>query len=173
MAGRGGRAPALALAALVPVVLAGSVAAAAPDRPMDVSAHAAPAAVLPLPAPLPAATVDALRIPAAALTAYQRAAQTMAAASPDCGISWQLLAAIGRVESSRANGAATDAPGAADRPIKFLRGTLTRFASAGNGKTNSKNLSDAALATARYLCSGGQNLHNEAQVLTAIRRYNT
>ena len=31
---------------------------------------------------------------------------------------------------------------------------------------------DAALGTARYLCSGGLNLRNQAQVLTAILRYN-
>jgi membrane-bound lytic murein transglycosylase B len=38
-------------------------------------------------------------IPAAALAAYQRAAQVIATADPSCKIEWPLVAAIGRVES--------------------------------------------------------------------------
>jgi membrane-bound lytic murein transglycosylase B len=39
-------------------------------------------------------------IPAAALSAYQRAAQIMSAADASCRIPWELVAAIGRVESN-------------------------------------------------------------------------
>jgi membrane-bound lytic murein transglycosylase B len=39
-------------------------------------------------------------IPAAALSAYQRAAQVIDAADKDCNIDWTLVAAIGRVESN-------------------------------------------------------------------------
>jgi membrane-bound lytic murein transglycosylase B len=38
-------------------------------------------------------------IPAAALAAYQRAAEVINSADPSCRIGWQLIAAIGRVES--------------------------------------------------------------------------
>jgi len=38
-------------------------------------------------------------IPAAALSAYQRAAQVIATADPSCKLEWPLVAAIGRVES--------------------------------------------------------------------------
>ncbi|MBA2774406.1 MAG: hypothetical protein H0U36_10245, partial [Nocardioidaceae bacterium] len=38
-------------------------------------------------------------IPTAALTAYNRAARVIAKADPSCNISWELIAAIGRVES--------------------------------------------------------------------------
>ena len=38
-------------------------------------------------------------IPSAALAAYQRAEQVINAADPGCNLSWQLVAAIGRVES--------------------------------------------------------------------------
>jgi membrane-bound lytic murein transglycosylase B len=38
-------------------------------------------------------------IPAVALTAYQRGAQIIDAADPTCNVPWELLAAIGRVES--------------------------------------------------------------------------
>jgi membrane-bound lytic murein transglycosylase B len=80
-------------------------------------------------APPPAAVVNspsALGIPAMALAAYRNAEQMMATSSPDCGISWNLLAGIGRIESRHANGGATDAHGAAVEPIygPALDGTL-------------------------------------------------
>jgi membrane-bound lytic murein transglycosylase B len=148
-----------------------------------------------------------LRIPAMALSAYRKAEQTMAVAAPGCGVSWNLLAGIGRIESSHANGGATDDRGTAVRPIygpvldgslpgneiivqsnlggravyaramgpmQFLPGTWSRFASDGDGdgKSDPQNLFDASLSAARYLCSDGLNLRNQAQVLTAILRYN-
>jgi len=44
-------------------------------------------------------TVSSNGIPAAALAAYQRADQVINSADPSCKVSWQLIAAIGRVES--------------------------------------------------------------------------
>ena len=160
--------------------------------------------------PPPAAVVNAvggMRIPAMALSAYRKAEQTMATADPGCGVSWNLLAGIGRIESSHANGGATDARGTAVRPIygpaldgtlpgneiivqsnvggratyaralgpmQFLPGTWSRYASDGDGdgRADPQNVFDASLSAARYLCSGGLNLRNQAQVLTAILRYN-
>jgi membrane-bound lytic murein transglycosylase B len=80
-------------------------------------------------APPPAAVVNspgALRIPAMALSAYRNAERMMAAAYPGCGVSWNLLAGIGRIESMHANGGATDTRGTAVRPIygPTLDGTL-------------------------------------------------
>jgi hypothetical protein len=160
--------------------------------------------------PPPAAVVSSaggMRIPAMALTAYRKAEQTMAATAPGCGVSWNLLAGIGRIESSHANGGATDSRGTSVRPIygpvldgslpgnevivqsnvggravyaramgpmQFLPGTWSRYAADGDGdgKADPQNLFDASLSAARYLCSGGLNLRNQAQVLTAILRYN-
>jgi hypothetical protein len=50
----------------------------------------------------------------------------MAAAYPGCGVSWNLLAGIGRIESLHANGGATDPRGTAIQPIlgPALDGTL-------------------------------------------------
>lgn len=161
-------------------------------------------------APPPAVVVNspgALRIPSTALSAYRNAEQMMARAYPACGVSWNLLAGIGRIESMHANGGATDVRGTAVRPIygpaldgtlpgneiivagsqagrttyaramgpmQFLPGTWSRYASDGDGdgKADPQNLYDAALATARYLCSGGLNLRDPSQVMTAILRYN-
>ena len=59
-------------------------------------------------------------------------------------------------------------------PMQFLPGTWSRYAADGDGdgKADPQNVYDAALAAARYLCSGGLNLRNQSQVLTAILRYN-
>ena len=152
-------------------------------------------------------TPGALGIPGMALTAYRNAERMMATADPGCGISWNLLAGIGRIESGHANGGATDARGTAIRPIygptldgtlpgnevvvqssaagrvgyaramgpmQFLPGTWARYASDGDGDgvADPQNLYDATLAAARYLCSGGLNLRDQSQVLSAILRYN-
>jgi membrane-bound lytic murein transglycosylase B len=82
-----------------------------------------------LSAPPPAVVVSspgAMRIPAIALSAYRNAERIMAGAYPGCGVSWSLLAGIGRIESLHANGGATDAHGTAVRPIygPALDGTL-------------------------------------------------
>ena len=79
--------------------------------------------------PPPAMVVNApgtLRIPAMALSAYRNAERMMAVRPPGCGVSWNLLAGIGRIESMHANGGATDSRGTAVRPIygPALDGTL-------------------------------------------------
>lgn len=160
--------------------------------------------------PPPAVVVNspgAMRIPSIALAAYRNAEQKMAVAAPGCGLSWNLLAGIGRIESLHANGGSTDARGTANPPIygpaldgtlpgnevivasnadgrtvfvralgpmQFLPGTWSHYASDtdGDGKADPQNIFDASLAAARYLCSGGLNLRNQSQVLTAILRYN-
>ena len=71
-------------------------------------------------APPPAVVVSspgALRIPAIALSAYRNAESMMTRAQPDCGVSWNLLAGIGRIESGHANNGATDTRGTAVNPI--------------------------------------------------------
>jgi membrane-bound lytic murein transglycosylase B len=80
-------------------------------------------------APPPSVVVNSpgsLRIPAIVLAAYRNAERMMAAADPGCGVSWNLLAGIGRIESLHANGGATDAHGTAVYPIygPALDGTL-------------------------------------------------
>ena len=171
------------------------------------SFHIAAAAVS---APPPSVLVNspgALGIPAIALSAYRSAEQRMAVEVPGCGVSWNLLAGIGRIESGHAGGGAVDARGTAVVPIygpaldgtlpgnevilqssvgnrvtyaramgpmQFLPGTWARYASDGKGDgiADPQNLFDATLAAARYLCTGGFNLRDPAQVMAAILRYN-
>ena len=152
-------------------------------------------------------TPGALGIPTMAVSAYRNAERMMAGTDPGCGISWNLLAGIGRIESMHANSGATDARGTAVRPIygpalngtlpgnevivqgsaggqvtyvramgpmQFLPSTWARYASDGDGDgvADPQNLYDSTLAAARYLCSGGLDLRDPSQVMSAILRYN-
>jgi membrane-bound lytic murein transglycosylase B len=144
------------MAVIIPVILAGAVAGSAqPNTPIRDAAVTPLAASEPSPAsrsgasvvavtraptafhiaattssaPPPAAVVNspgAMRIPAMALSAYRNAERMMAVAAPACGVSWNLLAGIGRIESLHANGGATDSRGTAVQPIygPALDGTL-------------------------------------------------
>ncbi|MER6996418.1 lytic transglycosylase [Streptomyces sp. NPDC000410] len=56
-------------------------------------------------------------IPATVLAAYKQAEQSLASSDPACRLPWQLLAAIGKVESSQARGGRVDAGGTTLSPI--------------------------------------------------------
>lgn len=169
--------------------------------------HIAEAAPSAPPPPMIVSAPGALGIPSVALAAYRSAEQKMAVAAPNCGVSWNLLAGIGRIESGHAGGGAVDARGTAVVPIygpaldgtlpgnevilqstagnrptyaramgpmQFLPGTWARYAvdGKGDGTADPQNLFDSTLAAARYLCSGGLNLRDPSQVMSAILRYN-
>ncbi|UOX88925.1 lytic murein transglycosylase [Amycolatopsis sp. FBCC-B4732] len=59
-------------------------------------------------------------------------------------------------------------------PTQFIPSTWRGYASDGNGDgvSNPNNVYDEALATARYLCSGGLDLSTDAGQRIAVRRYN-
>lgn len=108
------------------------------------------------------ATGGALGIPEIVLAAYRNAELALQSSMPGCGLSWSMLAGIGRIESGHAGGGRTDAAGttvtpifgpaldgtlpgnevirAADGtavraigPMQFLPGTWSRYAADGNG----------------------------------------
>lgn len=108
------------------------------------------------------ATGGALGIPEIVLAAYRNAELALESSMPGCGLSWSLLAGIGRIESGHAGSGRTDAAGttvtpifgpaldgslpgnevikAADGsavraigPMQFLPGTWGRYAADGNG----------------------------------------
>ncbi|WP_069172344.1 lytic transglycosylase domain-containing protein [Streptomyces griseus] len=56
-------------------------------------------------------------IPASVLAAYKKAEQEVAGTDPACRLPWQLLAAIGKVESGQARGGKVDADGTTFSPI--------------------------------------------------------
>ncbi|MCA1004181.1 lytic murein transglycosylase [Rhodococcus hoagii] len=114
-----------AQAALVPTV--GLVPAAPrPERQLR-TARPAPTPVLPdatallagsaprsVPVPV---VVGPLGIPEIVLNAYRSAELAMAGAQPGCGLQWNLLAGIGKIESGHAGGGQTDAAGTTVTPI--------------------------------------------------------
>jgi hypothetical protein len=226
-----------AVATISPLVLAGAVAGAAPPiatpavaspSPLVASVAAVNAAlsgtlvvaaqhrsigqhvVASVPANSsvePPKSAEKSNIPAIAMSAYRNAEQKMATTDPACGINWTVLAGIGRVESTHANGGITDGHGTAVKPIygpvldgslpgneiiiqggagrdvtyaramgpmQFLPGTWAHYAADGDGDgvADPQNLYDSTLAAARYLCSGGLNLRDQPQLMSAILRYN-
>lgn len=77
---------------------------------------AAPATTGPPPPPEVQAP-GAVHIPAIALAAYRNADAKMTQSQPDCGVTWNLLAGIGYVESTHAFGGAADERGNPVSPI--------------------------------------------------------
>ncbi|WP_425296141.1 lytic transglycosylase domain-containing protein, partial [Nocardia abscessus] len=59
----------------------------------------------------------ALGIPEVVLAAYRNAELALGSSAPGCGLSWHLLAGIGRIESGHARGGRTDAAGTTVSPI--------------------------------------------------------
>ncbi|MFC4497355.1 lytic murein transglycosylase [Streptomyces ovatisporus] len=56
-------------------------------------------------------------IPATVLAAYKKAERALASTDRGCGLRWELLAAIGKVESGQARGGAVDKEGTTLKPI--------------------------------------------------------
>jgi membrane-bound lytic murein transglycosylase B len=150
-------------------------------------------------------------IPAPALTAYQRAAQIIDSADRSCHMPWELIAAIGRVESDHGqyagnhltakgiavpgiygpelngrngtqaipdtDGGLIDHDKVWDRavgPMQFIPSTwqVVKVDADGDGQRNPQDINDASLATAVYLCSGGENLSTPSGRQQAVFRYN-
>jgi membrane-bound lytic murein transglycosylase B len=141
------------------------------------------------------------RIPATVLAAYLRAQRWLAGTEPGCHLPWQLLAAIGQVESGQAangdvttdgttrtpifgpplNGNGFAAIRAADGgwaraqgPMQFIPSSWAVWGVDGNGdgQADPQNVFDAALSAADYLCSAGRDLSNSVALAQAILGYN-
>ncbi|MEU7061432.1 lytic transglycosylase domain-containing protein [Streptomyces sp. NPDC046197] len=147
-------------------------------------------------------------VPASVFAAYRRAEAELARTEPACRLRWQLLAAIGQVESGQARGGRVSPDGTAvppilgprldggafaavrdtdggvhdgdtvyDRavgPMQFIPSTWARWGVDGNGdgRADPENVYDAALAAGRYLCAGGRDLSDPAELDRAILGYN-
>lgn len=62
-------------------------------------------------APVAPGGVGTLGVPQVAIDAYQAAADQVSSAHPGCGLTWTLLAGVGRIESGHARGGRVDAQG--------------------------------------------------------------
>lgn len=105
------------------------------------------------------ATASTSGIPAAALAAYQRAETVINAADKSCNLPWQLVAAIGRVESDhgRTNGNSLDADGVAQPGIYgiALDGTkgTARIADTDAGQFDNDTRFDRAIGPMQFIPS--------------------
>ncbi|WP_204838252.1 hypothetical protein [Nocardioides nitrophenolicus] len=138
-------------------------------------------------------------IPPEATAAYRRAEAVIASAAPACGLSWTLLAAVGRVttehgraeapivgplvrDRDRAPVSDTDAglldhDPVHDRAIGPMHLTPTMWAQVGvdaddDGVRDPQDLDDAALAVAVLLCSSSTDLSNAANLQAALSNLN-
>jgi membrane-bound lytic murein transglycosylase B len=184
--GRIGTSRAKRAAALVPLAMlsaawtisvgtSGGATATADDDPKLPDGSSVPAQALRVPASLTSestaagatgetaqqivATASASAIPAAALAAYQRAETVINKADPSCRMPWQLLAAIGRVESNhgRAQGntlsdAGLATPGVFGPQLDGTDGT-SRIADTDGGVYDGDNAFDRAVGPMQFIPS--------------------
>ncbi|GHE98869.1 hypothetical protein GCM10014715_63720 [Streptomyces spiralis] len=71
---------------------------------------------------------DGGALPASVFAAYRRAEEELARSAPHCGLRWQLLAAIGQVESGQARGGRVTGDGTTVTPVLGPRLTGGAFA---------------------------------------------
>lgn len=128
-------------------------------------------------------TLSTNGIPSAALYAYKHAETVLADADPACHLPWNLVAAIGRVESNhgRIQGNALSADGVAQPgiskpalgPMQLTQGTFDTVSidSDGDGTKNPQDIDDAATAAGIFLCSGDGDLSTDAGARAAVARY--
>lgn len=168
-----------------------------PDRPIEAPAGGTVSGAVALSVPIGAedavvAGAAAHGIPSTALAAYQRGAQIIDAADPACHLPWELLAAIGRVESDHGRHAGNvlgadgvSRPGvfgpapdgsARDRAVGPMQLTVATWTvigvdADGDGVRNPQDVDDASLAAAVHLCSGTDDLSSRAGQEAALLRY--
>ncbi|WP_432179725.1 lytic transglycosylase domain-containing protein [Streptomyces sp. NBC_00063] len=100
--------------------------------------------------------VNEAGIPATVLDAYKKAEAELAATKPGCNLPWQLLAAIGKVESGQARGGNVDANGTTLKPIlgPVLDGNgFARITDTDNGAYDGDTTHDRAVGPMQFIPS--------------------
>ncbi|UCM87294.1 lytic transglycosylase domain-containing protein [Streptomyces marincola] len=95
-------------------------------------------------------------IPATVLDAYRQAEATLARTTPGCNLEWELLAAIGKVESGHARAGAVDADGTTPDPIlgPVLNGDgFARILDTDDGRWDGDTVYDRAVGPMQFIPS--------------------
>jgi hypothetical protein len=95
-------------------------------------------------------------LPATVLDAYQKAQSAIAATKPQCNLRWELLAAIGQVESNQARGGNVDAEGTTLSPIlgPVLNGSgFANISDTDHGKWDGDPVHDRAVGPMQFIPS--------------------
>ncbi|MEU9213927.1 lytic murein transglycosylase [Streptomyces sp. NPDC048415] len=105
----------------------------------------------------PVVTGDAeAGIPATVLDAYKKAEASLRESKPGCNLPWQLLAAIGKVESGQARGGRVDASGTTYSPIlgpKLDGNGFALIADTDNGAYDGDSAYDRAVGPMQFIPS--------------------
>ncbi|WP_406167655.1 lytic transglycosylase domain-containing protein [Streptomyces sp. NBC_00996] len=118
----------------------------------------------PLDSPSPAPTIGTpvsrgdteAGIPATVLDAYKKAEASLRTSKPGCNLPWQLLAAIGKVESGQARGGRVDASGTTYSPIlgPVLNGNgFANISDTDNGVYDGDSTHDRAVGPMQFIPS--------------------
>ncbi len=119
------------------------------------------------------------------LVAYQRTEGVMATAAPDCHLSWALVAAVARVDTSviadhdrpaDSDAGQYDGDPRHDRPVgplHLMPATWTLVAVDGDddGLRDPDDLDDAALAAGVVLCGDGRDLDDQRSLRRALKGF--
>ncbi|MGW0468922.1 lytic transglycosylase domain-containing protein [Streptomyces sp. NPDC003027] len=138
------------------------------------------------PAPAVAVETGGGAVPATVLDAYRRAEAAVARSTPRCALRWQLLAAIGQVESAQARGGRVDQSGTTYAPIRGPRLDGDGFATihdTDDGAYDGDTSYDRAVGPMQFIPStwarwgadgngdGGADPHNVYDAALAAGRY--
>lgn len=105
---------------------------------------------------LPSLGASEVGIPASVLAAYKQAEQRIAITNPGCNLPWQLLAAIGKVESGQARGGRVDDAGTTLSPIlgPVLNGVgFANISDTDNGAYDGDTTHDRAVGPMQFIPS--------------------
>ncbi|MEV7191732.1 lytic murein transglycosylase [Streptomyces sp. NPDC093510] len=109
-------------------------------------------------------------VPATVLDAYKKAEVAVAADKPGCNLPWQLLAAIGKVESGHARGGRVDANGTTLKPIlgPVLNGNgFAKITDTDKGAYDGDSTHDRAVGPMQFIPStwatSGRDGNNDGQ----------
>ncbi|MBH0118217.1 hypothetical protein I0Q12_01160 [Rhodococcus sp. CX] len=146
-------------------------AAAPAGIPTDPLAQFPPDVTVPPGQPSPVLAAEGpLAVPELVYYAYRAAEMQLQIDTPGCGLPWNLLAAVGRLESGHAEGGRTDVLGTLSTPKVSPNGELgpmqlpaavwEQYAVDGNadGRTDPQNVFDQSLAAGHWMCANEANL---------------
>lgn len=119
--------------------------------------------------PAAAHEVAAGGVPRSALRAYRVAESALRIVDPACRLSWDVLAGIGGLESDHGR-----RPSGRLGPMRIVPAVwrLVGVDGDADGRRDPRDMDDAALAAATYLCAGTEDLGTEHGRRAALLRYN-